>query len=234
MPFIDDRGRLFGRLNIVDAAVLLVVALLIPMAYGAYLIFQPLPARIVALEPARIEEGTSEVTLRGEHLRPYLRVVVGTQAATFLFADTDGGVLRLPELAPGVYDVVLLNEEAELARARGGLVVDVKGVALPTMVDVVLRSNLWPEELALLESWNREEGSDGVSLISADVVGKSPNGQLLTTVRMRVPVSETGGGWVYRGNVIWRGDEFVIERPSYRLRGLLVGIEPVASAPTPA
>ena len=82
------------------------------------------------------------MTLRGEHLRLYLRVLVGTQPATFLFADTDGGVLRLPELAPGVYDVVLLNEEVTFARARGGLVVDVKASASPTMVDFVLRNNL--------------------------------------------------------------------------------------------
>ena len=245
MPFIDDHGRLFGRLNLVDAAVLLVVALLIPMAYGAYLIFQPPPARIVALEPARIETGATEVTLRGEHLRPYLRVVfvarslagnhVTAKAATFLYADTEGGVLRLPVIEPGVYDVVLLDEAIEIARVRDGLVVDVEAPALspPIMVDVVLRNSMWPEELALLNSWNREGGSDG-SLISADVVEKSPNGQLLTTVRMRIPVVETGQGWVYRGDVIWRGDTFVIERPSHRLTGLVVGIEPVASVPTPA
>lgn len=239
MPFIDDRGRLFGRLNIVDAAVLLVVALLIPMAYGAYLIFQPLPARIVALEPARIQEGTAEVKLRGEHLRPYLRVVIGTQAATFLFADSSGGVLQLPALMPGVYDVVLLDEEAELARARGALVVDAKGSAAPPpprsiMVDVVMRSSLWPEELTLLNSWNHEEGSDGISLISADVVGKAPSGQLFTTWRMRVPVVETEQGWVHGGEVIWRGQTFTFERPSYRLVGRVVAIEPVPTTPTPA
>lgn len=126
MPLIDDRGRLFGRLNIVDAAVVVLVALLIPLAYAAYLLFRPAQARIVALEPSRVPVGTTEVTVRGEHLRPYLRIVVGTQGSQFLFAGTDGGVLRLPEkLEPGSYDVTLLDEAAELMRLPGALVVEV-------------------------------------------------------------------------------------------------------------
>ena len=132
MPLIDDRGRLFGRLNIVDAAVLVVVALLIPLAYGAYLIFRPPPARLLALEPARVPFGTTEVAVRGEHLRPYLRLVVGTQGTTFLFADTNGGVLQLPELAAGAYDVVLFDEGAELSRLRNALVVEPEPVVSPS------------------------------------------------------------------------------------------------------
>jgi len=34
MPLVDDRGRVAGRLNLIDAAVLLTVAVLIPLAYA--------------------------------------------------------------------------------------------------------------------------------------------------------------------------------------------------------
>ena len=44
MPIIDERGRVFGRFNLVDAAVGLLVLVLLPAAYGAYRLFkEPLP-----------------------------------------------------------------------------------------------------------------------------------------------------------------------------------------------
>ena len=122
---LDGEGRLFGRLNLVDAAALLVVCLLIPLGYGAYLLFRPPQARILAVEPVTVPEGTREVKVRGEGLRPYLRMTVDQTAATFLFANSDEGVLLLPVLPPGSYDVVLMDEGTEIARLRDGLVVGV-------------------------------------------------------------------------------------------------------------
>ena len=44
MSIIDERGRLFGRLNLVDAAVGALLLALMPAAYGAYLLFkEPVP-----------------------------------------------------------------------------------------------------------------------------------------------------------------------------------------------
>lgn len=125
MPLIDDRGRLFGRLNIVDFAVVLVVGLLIPLSYGAYLLFRPQPPQILAIEPARVLPGTAQVNVRGEHLRPYLRMTIGTVGTTFLFANPEGGVLQLPPLLPpGSYDVVILDEAQEVGRLSGGLTIE--------------------------------------------------------------------------------------------------------------
>ena len=45
MTVLDDRGRLGGRLNIVDAVIAILLLVLIPVAYGAFLLFRsPAPA----------------------------------------------------------------------------------------------------------------------------------------------------------------------------------------------
>ncbi len=131
MQILDNQGRLFGKVNIIDAAVLVVVCLLIPLAYGAYLLFRIPDARITAVEPARVPLGTEQIVVRGENLRPYLRITIGTQDTLrpreeiFLFENPDRGALKLlPSLTPGTYDVVLYDELQELGRLRGGLVID--------------------------------------------------------------------------------------------------------------
>ncbi len=123
MSLIDDRGRLFGKLNIFDAAVVLVICLLIPLTYGAYLLFRPQVPRLVAVEPERVVMGATRVNIRGEFLRPPLRLVVGDFGARFLVADSENGVMLLPPLQPGSYDVVLYDEAVEIDRLAGGLTV---------------------------------------------------------------------------------------------------------------
>ena len=124
MQVLDDHGRLFGRINIIDAAVLFVACLMIPLAYGAYLLFSTPPARIISIEPAHASQGLSQITIRGEHLRPYLRVGIGKQEAALLFENAALGILPLPRLDPGSYDVVLYDESQELQRLVGGLVIE--------------------------------------------------------------------------------------------------------------
>lgn len=121
---IDGQGRLFGRVNVVDAAVVLVICVLMPLMYGAYLLFRPELPGLIAIEPAQVVPGTQRVGVRGEHLRPNLRIVIGDFGARFLLADAENGVTELPtQLAPGVYDVALLDEDREVSRLPGGLTV---------------------------------------------------------------------------------------------------------------
>ena len=230
MPLIDERGRLFGRFNVVDAAVLLLVGVLIPMAYAAYLIFRPPTARILALEPATIEPGTTEVNVRAEHLRPYLRVVVGGRPAPLLFENTNGGALRLPALPPGAYDVLLFDEEAEVSRLPGGLVVAAKGTTVPGTVDLMLRCTFWPEELALLNTLKGDNFGDGISLTSVEVTGQAASGQLWGIVRLRAAADETADGWYYKGQVLRVGELFTVERPGYKYAGYIVDLDQTAAA----
>ena len=36
MTIVDDRGRVFGRMNRIDAGLILVVIVLVPLVYAAY------------------------------------------------------------------------------------------------------------------------------------------------------------------------------------------------------
>jgi hypothetical protein len=44
LALIDDRGRLFGRVNVVDAAIGAFALVLLPIAYGTFLLFRPIRA----------------------------------------------------------------------------------------------------------------------------------------------------------------------------------------------
>ncbi len=122
MTFVDDQGRLFGRWNIVDALIGVVLIGLIPLLYGAYVLFKPSRPSLTAIEPARILSGTDlDLKVRGTNLRPYMRVSVGThQGNRFLFVDETEAVVPMNALPPGVYDVILYDHAQEQARISKG------------------------------------------------------------------------------------------------------------------
>ena len=125
MPLVDERGRLFGRINIIDAAACLVLCVLVPAAYGAYMLLRPLPPRLHAIHPARLTQGAVDVLVQGEHFRPQMRAMIGNAGATFLFINPDMARLQLPAtMPPGLYDVVLLDQEDELTRLPGALIIE--------------------------------------------------------------------------------------------------------------
>ena len=118
----------------------LILVALIPVLYGAYLLFQPEPPSLTSVEPARIQSGQTQVlTVRGNNLRPYMRVSFDAhQGKSFLFADSTRAVVELEAVPPGVYDVILYDHAQERFRIPKGLEV----VALPrpqTSLDLVGR-----------------------------------------------------------------------------------------------
>jgi hypothetical protein len=139
MTIVDERGRLFGRFNLIDAAVLLVALVLIPVAYAAYVLFHPDPIRIVSVQPSRVTVGqTPRIRIHGEHLRPYLRAQVGAlQPHTFLIESPLEGEMVLPELPAGTFDLTLYDEVREVARMKNAITV----APVPTGPRVSLRLN---------------------------------------------------------------------------------------------
>lgn len=125
MSIVDDRGRVFGRVNLVDAILLTVLVGLIPLAYGAYALFRTPPPTLRAVEPAHLQHGPNmRVTIRGENLRPYMRVSFNDQQGrSFLFASTTEAQVELGTLSPGTYDVVLYDYAQERARLRKALTI---------------------------------------------------------------------------------------------------------------
>lgn len=120
MPLIDSNGRLFGRINVIDALVGILVLGLVPLAYGAYLLFRTPPPQLVAVEPAELVNGPNlRVSIRGENLRPYMRVSFnGLQGNSFIFRNTSEALVDLNPMPPGVYDVVLYDTAQERSRLR--------------------------------------------------------------------------------------------------------------------
>ena len=75
MALVDEQGRLFGRVNLLDAIMAVVIVGLVPLAYSAYLLFRTPEPRLTAVEPSSLILGPNlRVSVKGENFRPYMRV----------------------------------------------------------------------------------------------------------------------------------------------------------------
>jgi hypothetical protein len=125
MAIVDDRGRVAGRVNLIDAIAAAFIVVLIPVAYGAYLLFRTPAARLAGIAPKIVYQGGADrIGISGRNLRPFMRVSFNTvQGRTFLIGSTDFAAVDLPELDPGVYDVVLFDYAQEIDRLPRALTV---------------------------------------------------------------------------------------------------------------
>jgi hypothetical protein len=118
MPVIDERGRIFGRLNLFDLAVAFVVLGLIPLGYGAYVLFRTPPPALASIEPPVVVlDKPMRFTIHGTNLRPYMRVSLdNNQTLQFLFKDATTAEIVFQDVPPGQYDVVLYDFAQERSR----------------------------------------------------------------------------------------------------------------------
>jgi hypothetical protein len=127
MPFFDDKGRLFGRVNLFDAAIAGFVIVLVPIAYGTFLLFRvPAPhissvTRVpITREERRVAQGgrlTAKLKVRGSGLRPMLQASIGdTRSLGFVFEDPNSADVMVGEVPPGTHDLVLYDGVQEVAR----------------------------------------------------------------------------------------------------------------------
>lgn len=125
MTVIDERGRVLGRINLIDAAAALLLFVLIPVAYGAYVLFRTPPAKLTSITPNKLYHGPNQrIEIHGVNLRPYMRVTFGgSQGLTFVINSTVSAQVEVPELPPGVYDVALYDYKQEVDHLAQGLTV---------------------------------------------------------------------------------------------------------------
>lgn len=118
MPIVDENGRLFGRLNLLDAVIGVLLLGLIPLAYGSYVLFRTQPPTLTRVEPSTLSIAPIiRLKVFGENFRPYMRVYLDAhQGQAFLFIDTTQAEVDLRDVPPGVYDVVLYDVAQEQAR----------------------------------------------------------------------------------------------------------------------
>lgn len=132
MSMIDSRGRVFGRLNLVDALILGFLILLVPLGYGTYLLFKPAQPRIDSVEPSaitvaerRIGNGsvlTAKFKIRGSGFTPLLRARIGdNDALGLVFESPNSADVLVGPVPPGKHDLILLDGIQVVARANGAI-----------------------------------------------------------------------------------------------------------------
>jgi hypothetical protein len=118
MAIVDERGRLFGRFNLVDSVLAVLILILIPTGYGAWLLFRTPPGRLTSIDPKQVTSApTFRLVVHGQDLRPYMRISLGGyQAFNFLFVSSTTAEVEFHNVPMGVYDVILYDYEKERDR----------------------------------------------------------------------------------------------------------------------
>src|SRR5437762_11635355 len=108
MALVDERGRIGGKVNLIDAVIAVIALGLIPIAFGAYLLFRTPMPKLVSIVPNSVYQGNNlRVTINVQNLRPYLRVTFsGVQGHSFLIGSTNYAIVELPQLPAVIYDVI--------------------------------------------------------------------------------------------------------------------------------
>ncbi|MBI3491943.1 MAG: hypothetical protein HY047_09210 [Acidobacteria bacterium] len=175
---MDERGRIFGRFNLVDSAVVLTAILLALVGVATYRVFRTPPPEIASVEPPVIgTNGDHRLALGGHDFRPYLRAFftpsgqavsfselgIVANEATFLVERPTLAELKLPEIAPGKYDLYLYDEGREVARRLSAFTVIPPAapiVAPPetAVVDATVRFDVDREILPMLKAGDADVG----------------------------------------------------------------------------
>jgi hypothetical protein len=148
MAIVDAQGRLFGRLNLVDAVLLALLAGLLPLGVAAYALFRERPARLVSVTPEQVPHAAElRVAVTGENLRPYMRVSAGAQQGLdFIFKSTTEAEVPFLNLPPGEYDLILYDHARERSRLPKALTVGPGPLPSTQMIAVGAFGNLDQEK----------------------------------------------------------------------------------------
>jgi len=192
MALIDRDGRLFGRVNLFDAAIAGLTLLLIPIAYGTFLLFRaPTPhissvARVpITQEERRIAGGnrlTAKLKVRGSGLRPMLQASIGnTRSLGFIFENPNSADVMVGVVPPGTHDFILLDGVQEVARLPKSVTIEssapvrIAGVGVLQHLDKATAESLapgglGPEQASIVKLGPVREGPAGLWQRSAEVL----------------------------------------------------------------
>lgn len=178
MTMIDREGRVFGRFNLVDTLLVLVVAAALPAAYAAHRLFRDPAPQLVRVAPGAIEQGSSRlIEINGKHFRPYMRVSFGDrQAPGFQFYGPTQAFVPLPPLEPGTYDVVLYDYTREVGRLPQAF--KVSGPLRPPTIALRVRGayvNLNAEQAQLLNVGRGMDATEGMVAVIEAIEGPRPS-----------------------------------------------------------
>jgi len=136
MSAIDHNGKLFGRFNLIDAAIVAFVLVLIPIGYATALLFRPERPVIdsvtsvdIGSEERRVSVGTiltAKLKVRGHGFNPLLRARIDSIDAVGLVYENPNSLdVIVGVVPPGKHDLVLYDGIQEVARAAGAVEIQV-------------------------------------------------------------------------------------------------------------
>lgn len=158
MIWVDPRGRILGRVSVVDLLAALFLLCLAPLAGFGLRVMQPLPPRIAEIQPAHASPGES-VRVLGSHFKEGIQASFGeTPALSTQYYGTDLVIAYVPpELAPGRYLLTLRNRRGGSASSELEIVLPGPRPQVPVLITCAF-TGLNPAEAAILESLSQEGG----------------------------------------------------------------------------
>lgn len=213
------------RLNAFDAAVAGFVVVLIPIAYGTFLLFRapkPVVTSVNRVEITKEERRVggpnlvAKLKIKGSGLRPMLRASIDDRPAIgFVFENPNSADLLVGATPPGAHDLVLYDGAQEVARAPKAVVIDPAVLPHPALVRV--RFSGPPEVVALVKAGDRDTPFDAPAAAVVDV-GKD-------SVTLRLAADKGERGWEYHGVDLKPGVELTFTARDYVLKGTILGVE---------
>jgi hypothetical protein len=212
------------RFNLFDAAVAAFAIVLIPIAYGTYLLFKPPHAVIASVTRVNIttEERriggpnlVAKFKVQGSGLRPLLRASIDDQPAIgFVFENPNSADLLVGHVRAGAHDLVLYDGIQEIARAPKSIVV--QQAMLPRPATVRVRFEGPAEVTGLVKPGDRDSPfDDGAATVVA--VGKD-------AVTMKLMADAGDPSWQYHGLALKPGLELTVTTVHYILKGTVLTV----------
>ena len=212
------------RFNVFDAALAGFVVVLIPIAYGTFLLFRaPRPAitsvnRVEITKEERRIGGpnlVAKLKVKGSGLRPMLRASIDDQPAIgFVFENPNSADLLVAATPPGAHDLVLYDGVQEVARAPKAVVIEPAAVPRPALVRV--RFDGPPEVIALVKTGDRDRPFDTGAATVVEA-GKD-------AATLRLTADKGDQGWEYHGVDLKPGVELTVTTKDYVLKGTILGV----------
>jgi hypothetical protein len=207
------------RFTLFDAAIAGFVVVLIPVAYGTYLLFRapkPVIASVTRVEIAKEERRiggpglVAKMKVQGSGLRPLLRATIDDRPAIgFVFETPNSADLLVGALPAGTHDLVLYDGVQEVARLRNGVTIDPAPARTAT---VRVRLDSPAEVTRLVNVGDRDQYGTLVMATDRDAIVVRLGG---------TPLDE---GWQYLGEDLKPGVPFTLTTKRYVVKGVVLNV----------
>ena len=206
---IDRRGRLFGLINIVDAAVLAALVVAVGVGIVAYRSLTLPPPRIDRLTPAVVTDAAATVEVHGAYLPPFARVVLSEAGRPPTVSATEPAAvrapvpleatvqtvgasvmrLRLPPLTEGRYDVYFFDADHQIGVLPAALTMK---MAAPRRADieVLARFHVYDDQIWTVTGTDRLLWTAPGDEKLAEPGGRPPDAARVIEVRRGAEVDE--------------------------------------------